>query len=71
MERRDTSSPEIVRQRVSDIRNMPSFWHGQKGIELARRDSGDYEAVIDFAFGGRGKAVVSVDTGERSVTLDY
>ena len=71
VERRYSSSAETVWQRVSDIRNMPAYWHGQKGIELSRSGTGDFEAVIDFAFGGRGKAVLSVDTAALRVTLDY
>lgn len=50
---------------------MPTFWHGQKGIELAPREAGGFDAVIDFAFGGRGKAVVKVIQMERRVILDY
>jgi len=62
--------PEEVWARVSDLDNIPAYWHGTKEIKVTREGTRTSADVV-FAFGGRGKAEVTVDEQRRTMTLDY
>lgn len=59
-----------VWKRLSDLGTVPVYWHGAKEFK-AFRSGEKVVADIIFAFGGKGRAEVTVDSGERSFVLDY
>jgi hypothetical protein len=71
LERREfVGDPREVWERASDLEAIPSYWHGTKEISLAR-SGGETKADLVFAFGGKGKAEISVDEPAMALTLNY
>jgi uncharacterized protein YndB with AHSA1/START domain len=67
-----TDRPEEVWRRVSDVERIPAYWHGTSSIRVTeRKGSGLLNVSVEFAFGGRGEAEVSVDNHSRTLTLSY
>jgi len=64
--------PDEVWKRVSDVEAIPKYWHGTSSIQITeRKNSGVLSIVVGFAFGGKGRAEVSVDDQTRTLTIQY
>lgn len=61
-----------VWSRVSDLGAIPKYWHGTREFRV-REGEGGGRTVADvvFAFGGKGRAEVSIDEAGRTLTIDY
>lgn len=67
-----TDRPEEVWKRVSDIERIPQYWHGTRSIQvMGRKSSGVLDVSVNFAFGGKGRAEVTVDDRTRTLTISY
>jgi hypothetical protein len=68
-------NPEAVWARLSDIDNIPDFWHGTKSLQiLSREEHGDVEAArvrARFAFGGSGEVEIIADRAAKTLTSNY
>jgi hypothetical protein len=70
-ERREFSGDSAeVWSRLSNLQTVPDYWHGTKTF-TATESGGKTTADVTFAFGGKGKAEVTVDDGTRTFILDY
>jgi hypothetical protein len=71
VERREfRGDPLEVWNRLSNLATIPSYWHGTR--QFTPMKSGDKMiADVVFAFGGKGKAEVTVDDRGRTLILDY
>ncbi|HYB45308.1 MAG TPA: hypothetical protein VEC92_02180 [Nitrososphaerales archaeon] len=65
-----TGDPAQVWSRLSNLRTIPTYWHGTREF-TATKSGGKITADVVFAFGGKGKAEVTVDEAERTFILDY
>jgi len=62
--------PDEVWGRLSNLQTIPAYWHGTR--EFTATTSGEsITADITFAFGGKGKAQLTVDNQGRTLTFDY
>ncbi len=70
-ERREIGGdPAAVWARVSDLGAIPTYWHGTR--EFRVRQEGDKTvADVIFAFGGKGRAEVTMDEKGRTLTIEY
>jgi hypothetical protein len=59
-----------VWSRLSNLETVATYWHGTR-VFTAATSGGKTTADITFAFGGKGKAEVTVDGGNRTFILDY
>jgi len=67
-----TPAPDEVWKRASDVEAIPHFWHGTKSIQIVeKKASGSLEVAVRFAFGGAGKADVTIDNANRVMTIAY
>ena len=66
----DGDASEIWK-RASAIREIPTYWHGTRSLELVSQHEGVAHARIKFAFGGSGEADISTDQEKRLLTIDY
>ena len=57
--------------RASNVRDIPTYWHGTRSLEVVREDGGVTHAKVVFGFGGSGEADISKDTEQRLLTIDY
>ena len=65
-----SGDPGEVWRRLSNLEAIPTYWHGTREITFTK--SGEKTiANIVFAFGGKGKAEVIVDSQERTLILDH
>jgi hypothetical protein len=62
--------PAEVWRRVSDIENIPLYWHGTRKL-TASKEAGRTVADVVFAFGGKGRAVISADDASKTLVIDY
>ncbi len=70
-ERREFSGdPAVVWARVSNLRAIPTYWHGTRVFSVTQV-GGKTEAEVVFAFGGKGRAEVSVDEKHRTLAIEY
>jgi hypothetical protein len=70
-ERRELRGDEAsVWARVSDLGSIPKYWHGTREFRV-REEAGKTLADVVFAFGGRGRAEVTVDQGRKALTISY
>jgi hypothetical protein len=71
VERREFSGdPDEVWGRVSNLGAIPSYWHGTKEFKIT--GAGDKTtADVIFAFGGKGRAWVTVNDASKTLTIDY
>ena len=61
-----------VWRRASNVEATPKFWHGTKSIRIIKKNpSGTLDVDIRFAFGGSGKANVTIDNLCRAMTITY
>jgi Polyketide cyclase / dehydrase and lipid transport len=63
--------PEVVWGRVSNIVEIPRYWHGTKSLEIVGAEGDASRARIRFAFGGSGEARISVDEGKKTLKIEY
>jgi hypothetical protein len=71
VERQEFSGdPADVWSRLSNLRTIPTYWHGTKAF-TPTESGGKVVADVVFAFGGKGRAEVTVDEGEKTFVLDY
>jgi uncharacterized protein YndB with AHSA1/START domain len=71
VERREFGGdPSEVWRRLSNLETIPTYWHGTRGF-TAKKIGGKITADVVFAFGGKGRAEVTLDEGERTFILDY
>jgi len=67
-----TQDPSEVWKRASDVEAIPRFWHGTKSVRIVETKSlGSLDVVVNFAFGGAGKASVVIDNTLRVMTIAY
>jgi len=67
-----TDTSDEVWKRASDVEAIPHFWHGTKSIQIiGKKSSGSLDVSVRFAFGGAGKADVSVDNANRVMAIAY
>ena len=67
-----TDTSDEVWKRASDVEAIPHFWHGTTSIQIiGKKPAGSLEVSVRFAFGGAGKADVSVDSANRVMTIAY
>jgi len=70
-ERREFSiDPGEVWGRVSNLEAIPMYWHGTKELRVTRTGK-KVAADVVFAFGGKGKAEVTVDDASKTLTIEY
>ena len=60
-----------VWKRVSSIREIPTYWHGTRSLDVVGEEGDKVHVKVRFAFGGSGEADVAVDEGKRTLTIDY
>lgn len=60
-----------VWKKASAIREIPTYWHGTRSLELVSENEGVARAKIRFAFGGSGEADISTDQEKQVLTIDY
>lgn len=65
-----SGDPARIWSRLSNLQTIPTYWHGTREF-AATESGGKVVADVVFAFGGKGKAEVTVDEGERTFILDY
>ena len=58
-------------ERVSNIPDIPKYWHGTKSLDIVRTEGDTVFARVRFAFGGSGEARISVDRRSRTLTIRY
>ena len=63
--------PGEVWRRVSAVRDIPSYWHGTRSLDVVGEEGGVVRAKVRFAFGGSGDAEISTDEGKRLMTIEY
>jgi len=56
--------------RVSNTDTIPAYWHGTREFKVARTGEKSTADVV-FAFGGKGRAEVTVDDTKKTLTIDY
>jgi len=67
-----TPAPDEVWERASDVEAIPHFWHGTRSIQIVeKKPSGSLDVSVRFAFGGAGKADVTIDNANRVMTVAY
>lgn len=65
-----SGDPDAVWARVSNIGEIPAYWHGTRQLTVTRAGE-KAEADVVFAFGGKGKALITVDGQAKALTIDY
>ena len=70
-ERREfEGDPAEIWARVSNLQTIPAYWHGTREFNV-KSAGGKMTADVVFAFGGKGRAEVSVEGRGRVLTIDY
>ena len=64
------NAAEIWR-RASAIREIPSYWHGTRSLDVVSEGRGKTHAKVRFAFGGSGRADITIDHEKRTMTVEY
>ena len=62
--------PAEVWGRVSNLGEIPSYWHGTKELRITGTGETTTADVV-FAFGGKGRVEVNVDGASRTLTIHY
>lgn len=62
---------DVVWGRVSNIAEIPRYWHGTKSLEVIGSEGVASRAKIRFAFGGSGEARISVDEEKKTLKIEY
>ena len=62
--------PARVWERLSNLETIPTYWHGTRELKVAQ-SGGRVVGDIVFAFGGRGKAEITVDDRRRTLAYNY
>lgn len=71
VERQEFSGdPARVWERLSNLDTIPTYWHGTRELK-ATTSGGRTIADIVFAFGGRGKAEITLDSQRRTLAYNY
>jgi hypothetical protein len=66
----DGGSDEVWR-RASNIKEIPSYWHGTRSLDVVGEEKDRVHAKVRFAFGGSGEAEIFRDEEKRVLTIDY
>lgn len=62
---------EVVWGRVSDVAEIPRYWHGTRSLEIVGAEGEATRARVRFAFGGSGEAKISADDGKKTLKIEY
>ncbi len=62
---------EEVWTRTSAVKDIPTYWHGTRSLEVVREDGNVTHARVVFGFGGSGEADISKDAEQKLLTIDY
>ncbi len=62
---------EALWMRVSDVEDVPKYWHGTKELAVISKSGDVTRAKVRFAFGGTGIAEYEVRQAERAMVVKY
>jgi hypothetical protein len=66
-----TGDGDAIWRRVSDLGAIPTYWLAIRSVEFVRRDQAESIVSIEFAFGGRSEARITVDQLDRTLLIFY
>jgi uncharacterized protein YndB with AHSA1/START domain len=70
IDRECSASADEVWRLVSQVENLPKYWHGTRELKVVKKGS-EYNGEVKFAFGGRGRIKVKLDESKRKVIIEY
>ncbi len=62
--------PSEVWKRVSNVEAIPTYWHGTRALTATKSGEKTMADVV-FAFGGKGRAEITIDEAGKTLTMDY
>ncbi|MDA4113970.1 MAG: SRPBCC family protein [Thaumarchaeota archaeon] len=66
-----TGDGDAIWRRVSDLGAIPTYWVAIRSVEFVRRDEDESIVNIEFVFGGRSEARITVDQADRTLLIFY
>jgi hypothetical protein len=66
-----TGDGDAIWRRVSDLGAIPTYWPAIRSVEVLRGDETGPTASIEFVFGGKSEARITVDQADRTLLIFY
>lgn len=71
IERDFKGDPQKLWEVVSNIENIPKYWHGHREINIIKKDNNYVEAYVRFVFPSSAKVRYEINDEKKEVTSIY